>query len=236
MSAGAFNIGKIMYKFVLMDLDDTLLDFHLSEAWALGKTLSFLGVEPSEETIRRYSDINDSLWKNLEQGKITRERLLVERFEILFSELGEKISAHDAWKKYESLLSQTHFLVPNAIELLESIYKNHNLYIVSNGTASVQHGRIGCSEIAKYFKEIFISQEVGINKPQKEFFDYCFERIPDFSKDKAIIVGDSLTSDIKGGNNAGISTCWYNPNHKICTDDVKINHEIKNLLQLKEIV
>ena len=155
-----------MFKFVLMDLDDTLLDFHSSEAWALKNALSSLGVDSSEKTVARYSEINDSLWKKLEQGKITRERLLVERFEILFSELGADCSAHETWKMYESYLSKTHFFVPHAKELLEDIYNEYELYIVSNGTASVQHGRIACSELSKYFRGIFISQEIGINKPQ----------------------------------------------------------------------
>lgn len=225
-----------MFKFVLMDLDDTLLDFHSSEAWALKNALSSLGVDSSEKTVARYSEINDSLWKKLEQGKITRERLLVERFEILFSELGADCSAHETWKMYESYLSKTHFFVPHAKELLEDIYNEYELYIVSNGTASVQHGRIACSELSKYFRGIFISQEIGINKPQKGFFDYCFNKIPDFLKEKAIIVGDSLTSDIKGGNNAGIQTCWYNPRGIKCPDDVTVNYEIKDILQLKNIL
>lgn len=232
----AFCIRRIMFKFVLMDLDDTLLDFHSSEAWALKNALSSLGIEPNEKIVARYSEINDSLWKKLEQGKITRARLLTERFEILFSDFGVDCSAHDAWKAYESYLSKTHFFVPQAKELLEDIYKDYELYIVSNGTASVQHGRIECSKISKYFKDIFISQEIGINKPQKEFFDYCFGRIPNFSNDKAIIVGDSLTSDIKGGNNALIKTCWFNPNKKERTVNVNIDYEITNLLQLKEIL
>lgn len=225
-----------MFKFVLMDLDDTLLDFHSSEAWALKNALSSLGVDSSEKTVARYSEINDSLWKKLEQGKITRERLLVERFEILFSELGADCSAHETWKMYESYLSKTHFFVPHAKELLEDIYNEYELYIVSNGTASVQHGRIACSELSKYFRGIFISQEIGINKPQKGFFDYCFNEIPDFLKEKAIIVGDSLTSDIKGGNNAGIQTCWYNPRGIKFPDDVTVNYEIKDILQLKNIL
>ena len=225
-----------MFKFVLMDLDDTLLDFHSSEAWALKNALSSLGVDSSEKTAARYSEINDSLWKKLEQGKITRERLLVERFEILFSELGADCSAHETWKMYESYLSKTHFFVPHAKELLEDIYNEYELYIVSNGTASVQHGRIACSELSKYFRGIFISQEIGINKPQKGFFDYCFNKIHDFLKEKTIIVGDSLTSDIKGGNNAGIQTCWYNPRGIKCPDDVTVNYEIKDILQLKNIL
>lgn len=225
-----------MFKFVLMDLDDTLLDFHSSEAWALKNALSSHGVDSSEKTVARYSEINDSLWKKLEQGKITRERLLVERFEILFSELGADCSAHETWKMYESYLSKTHFFVPHAKELLEDIYNEYELYIVSNGTASVQHGRIACSELSKYFRGIFISQEIGINKPQKGFFDYCFNKIPDFLKEKTIIVGDSLTSDIKGGNNAGIQTCWYNPRGIKCPDDVTANYEIKDILQLKNIL
>ena len=225
-----------MFKFVLMDLDDTLLDFLSSEAWALKNARSSLGVDSSEKTVSRYSEIHDSLWKKLEQGKITRERLLVERFEILFSELGADCSAHETWKMYESYLSKTHFFVPHAKEHLEDIYNEYELYIVSNGTASVQHGRIACSELSKYFRGIFISQEIGINKPQKGFFDYCFNEIPDFLKEKTIIVGDSLTSDIKGGNNAGIQTCWYNPRGIKCPDDVTANYEIKDILQLKNIL
>ena len=122
--------------------------------------------------------------------------------------------------------------MPGAEELLEALYGKYPLYIVSNGNLSVQEGRIASSGIAKYFGEIFISQQIGFDKPRKEFFDACFARIPGFDRERSIIVGDSLTSDIRGGINAGIKTCWYNPRGKAAREDIRPDYSIAELNEL----
>lgn len=225
-----------MFKTILFDLDETIFDFKKSEAAAVANALKQIGVKPNEKIVKRYSEINESLWKKLEKGEISRHEVLTKRFEILFDELSVDFDSSEMKKIYEKNLSQTGHLIDGAVDLLEKIYQKYNLYIVSNGTLSVQLGRIKCSETGKYFKELFISEVIGSVKPQKQFFDYCFERIPDINLEETLIVGDSLSSDILGGNNAGIKTCWFNPNHQINTLGVKVDYEISKLDELLKII
>lgn len=225
-----------MIKNVLFDLDDTILDFKKSEKAALEKTLEIMGITSDSTVIKRYSDINKSLWEQLELGLIKREVLLVKRFQILFDEIGVKMSAEQAWMLYENLLSEQCFFIEGALELLETLKSNYNLYLVSNGTTIVQDKRIKIANISKYFNQIFISQKIGYNKPKVEFFNSVFESIPQLIKDETIIVGDSLTSDIKGGINAGIHTCWFNRNDAQNELDIKPEYIISKLEQLPEIL
>lgn len=225
-----------MIKTVLLDLDDTILDFKKAEAEALRQTLIELNIEPKESTIKRYSLINESLWKMLEKGQIERSRLLVKRFEILFEELGVEQCGKTAWIIYESLLSSGHFFVDGAVEVLEELKDNYDLYIVSNGTATVQEKRIKSADISKYFKQTFISQQIGYNKPRIEFFEECFKNIPNLNKEEAIIVGDSLSSDIQGGINAGIHTCWFNLRKNPSSDDIVPEYTINKISELPDLL
>ena len=224
-----------MIKNIFFDLDDTIFDFHIAEKTALIKTLNFLGVEPKEQTLARYSELNLMQWKLLEKGEITRAEVKVRRYQLLFDELGVDCSAAEAAAYYEQQLSIGHWFIEGAEELLQQTYNKYNLYIVSNGTAVVQHGRIKSSGIEKYFKDIFISQEIGFNKPKREFFENCFEKIDNFKKDETIIVGDSLSSDIQGGKNVGIKTVWFNPK-KQKADIIKPDYEIERLSELTELL
>ena len=199
-----------MIKTVFLDLDDTLLDFHRSEAVAISMTLSGFGIKPTEAVKKRYSEINRSMWEQLELGNMTREEILVRRFELLFEELGANVDGMEARRRYEWNLGGSYFYMEGAEALLTELSAKYDLYLMSNGTAAVQDRRIAASGIAKYFKGIFISETIGYNKPSREFFDRCFAKIPGFKKEESIIVGDSLSSDIQGGINAGILTCHYN--------------------------
>ncbi len=225
-----------MIKTVFLDLDDTLFDFHKAEALALAGMLDEIGVSPTEERLARYSEINKLQWQRLERGEVTREEVLVERFRIFFSEFGIVCDAREARRIYEHRLGIGHYFIDGAEELLRALYGKYDLYLASNGTASVQRGRIESSGIEKYFKEIFVSQNVGHNKPSKEFFDYCFSRIDGFKKDEAIIVGDSLSSDILGGINAGIKTCLFNPKKKPTVGSVIPDYEITALGELPKLL
>lgn len=221
-----------MIRNVLFDLDDTLFDFHKAEKIALTKTLVHFGIDPTEETLALYSTINAAHWKRLELGEISREEVKVGRYRELFKTIGVECDPVKATAYYESMLAIGHYFMPGAPELLEELYGKYRLYIVSNGTAKVQEGRIGSSGIAKYMDGIFISQILGANKPDKQFFDICFAEIPDFSLSETVIIGDSLSSDIKGGINAGITTVWFNPKRIENDSDIKPDYTIKELSEV----
>ena len=221
-----------MIRNVLFDLDDTLFDFHKAEKIALTKTLVHFGIDPTEETLALYSTINAAHWKRLELGEISREEVKVGRYRELFKTIGVECDPVKATAYYESMLAIGHYFMPGAPELLEELYGKYRLYIVSNGTAKVQEGRIGSSGIAKYMDGIFISQILGANKPDKQFFDICFAEIPDFSLSETVIIGDSLSSDIKGGINAGITTVWFNPKGIENDNDIKPDCTIKELSEV----
>jgi len=221
-----------MIRNVLFDLDDTLFDFHKAEKIALTKTLVHFGIDPTEETLALYSTINAAHWKRLELGEISREEVKVGRYRELFETIGVECDPVKATAYYESMLAIGHYFMPGAPELLEELYRKYRLYIVSNGTAKVQEGRIGSSGITKYMDGIFISQILGANKPDKQFFDICFAEIPDFLLSETVIIGDSLSSDIKGGINAGITTVWFNPKGIENDSDIKPDYTIKELSEV----
>lgn len=222
--------------FVFLDLDDTILDFHWAERRALTAALLHAGIEPTEELLRRYSEINLRQWELLELGQITREAALLRRFEILFREWDIHASAAAVHNDYESRLAIGHCFVPGAREMLDSLQGRCRLYLASNGSAAVQAGRIASAGIEPLFQDIFISEELGADKPSREYFTRCFARIPGFSPANAMMVGDSLTSDIRGGINAGIKTCWFNPIGKPGREDIVPDFQIRHLSELPSLL
>lgn len=225
-----------MIEFLLLDLDDTILDFQQAEHTALGKTLSYFGIDPTSQVRENYSRINREHWERLERGELTRAQVIVGRFEELFRLVGVEADAARCAELYTENLSQGHCFLPGARETLDLLASRYKLYIVSNGTASVQAGRLKSANISHLFRNIFISQEVGFDKPAPEFFKRCFARIPGFDPRCAMIVGDSLSSDIQGGKNAGIATCWVNPDHKPGREDLIPDYEIESLARLPELL
>ena len=224
-----------MIEFLFLDLDDTILDFHKAERLAIAKTIRDFGVEPTEEILARYHTINKWHWEQLEQGKLTRDQVLVNRFQALFDELGQNVDAAACAKTYERNLSVGHYFLPGAEEAVKALHKKYRLFLASNGTAVVQHGRMTSAGLYPYFEQVFVSQDIGYNKPSKEYFDVCFARISGFDPNKAMMVGDSLTSDIRGGLNAGIQTVWVNPTHKDC-GDIRPDYQIEALSQLEDLL
>ncbi len=225
-----------MIKTILFDLDDTILDFKMSERVALTKTLIKLGIEPNDYIISQYSKYNISQWKRLELGEISREEVKVNRYKLLFDEFGINASPELATSIYEESLAVGHYFMDGAVDMLESLYKDYELYLVSNGAKKVQDSRLASANISSYFKDIFISEAVGHEKPSIEFFNYCFDRIPNFNTDNTIIIGDSLSSDIKGGINAGIKTMWFNPRFDKNTSSIIPDYEIHSLDEIKEML
>lgn len=225
-----------MVEFLLLDLDDTVLDFRKGEEYGLRKTLLDAGIEPTEAICARYSQINKAYWKRLELGEVTREQVMLGRFETLFEELGVAADPAVSAASYMDNMSSVHFFLPGAEEAVKALSGKYRLFLVSNGTASAQHRRLTSAGLYPYFEKVFISQEVGYNKPAREFFDLCFAEIPGFDPQKALIIGDSLSSDIQGGINAGIRTCWVNPEHKKAPESRRPDYEIESIVQLESLL
>lgn len=225
-----------MIEFLFLDLDDTILDFHKAEHIALSKTLQFFGLAPREEVLNRYSRINREHWERLERKELTREQVLVGRFAVLFEEYRIDTDAEQVARKYEDYLSIGHYFLPGAEEAVKSLSEKYKLYMASNGTAKVQACRLASANISRYFQEIFVSQEIGVNKPDKLYFDRCAEKIPGYDPQKAMMVGDSLTSDIQGGINAGMKTVWVNPRHLPHPDHIRPDYQIEALSQLEDLL
>ncbi len=225
-----------MYEFLFLDLDDTILDFHKAERIALSKTIREFGAEPTEEILTLYHHINKAHWEMLERGELTRDEVLVNRFGALFARLGMEIDKCSCAKVYEKNLSIGHYFLPGAEEAVDALSKKYRLFLASNGTASVQKGRMTSANLYRFFEKVFVSQEIGYNKPSKDYFERAFAQIEGFDRSKAIIVGDSLSSDILGGNNAGIATCWVNPTHAPRKDGIRVDYEIEALSQLSALL
>ena len=200
-----------MMEFLFLDLDDTILDFHKAERIALAKTLEHFDVAPEDEVLARYHVINRQHWERLETGELTRDQVQEGRFRVLFQELGRTVDPVQVTRTYERNLGIGHYFLPGAEEAVQSLHKKYRLFLASNGTASVQHSRLTSAGLYPYFEQVFVSQDLGANKPSKAFFDACAERIPGYAPQKALMVGDSLSSDILGGIRAGMRTCWVNP-------------------------
>lgn len=226
-----------MIEFLFLDLDDTILDFQKAEHIAIRKAIREAGVEPTDAICARYSQINKLQWEMLERGETTRAEVLVNRFGLLFEELGCAVDKHGVARNYERLLGIGHYYLPGAEETVKQIlFGRYRLFLASNGTASVQKGRMTSADLYPYFEQAFVSQEIGHNKPSIAYFEGCFARIPGFDREKAMIVGDSLSSDIQGGINAGIKTCWVNPNGKTAPEHIRPDYEIRSLAELPELL
>lgn len=225
-----------MIKYLLIDLDDTILDFHKAEGVGLENTLRHYGVEPTAETVALYKEINQAHWQALEKGEKTRKQVNEGRFETLFRKLGREVDGAECAAYYLSQLALTHDYLPGAEEAIISLSKKYRLFVASNGNSSVQFPRLRESGLNDYIEKAFISEALGQNKPSKAYFDLCFAQIPDFDPSQAMMVGDSLTSDIQGGINAGIPTCWVNTFGKKNTTTIHPDYEISSLTELEALL
>ena len=224
-----------MITSLLLDLDDTLLSFKADEHKALTKTLTHFGIEPTDEVMTLYSQINLSLWQALERGELEREEVLVKRFEILGERCGLSLDAMDARIYYELRLSEEHTLYDFTLPTLDLLKGKYKLYIVSNGTALVQNRRLDDSNLRGYFDGIFISEEIGVNKPHPGFFKRVFE-ITGITPDEAIIVGDSLTSDISGGRGAGVLTCHVTGGKSFTYGNIVPDYTVNDASELPALI
>lgn len=225
-----------MVEFLFLDMDDTILDFGKAEHIALTKTLRQFDLEPTQAVCARYTQINREHWERLENRELTREQVVTGRFDVLFREFGISVDAAAVAGVYEQNLAVGHYFLPGAEQALQRLSGKYKLYLASNGTARVQWPRLESAGIGKYFQDIFISQDMGADKPSQEYFLGCFARIPGFCASRAMMVGDSLTSDIRGGSNMGMRTCWINPTHQKGREDIRADYELENLSQLEALL
>ena len=238
MNFGGGTGLKTAFKTILFDVDDTLLDFKENEDQALTKTFSKLNHCFSPEDRRQYKMYNQHLWQQYENGVITRSYLLQIRFKNFFKkEFNEEISNKQVTKIFLNFLAQGHQKIQGATQLLADLRAaGCCLFVASNGLPAVQRQRLQDANLLSYFQALFVSDKIGYQKPAKEFFETAFQQIPAFDRKSTMIVGDSLSSDIQGGLNAGIQTVWFNPEHKKNPTVITPDYEISELIELEKVV
>ena len=224
------------YKWLLFDADGTLLDYDQSEKQALSVALKVFQVDFQTLYLEKYRRINSNLWSELENGTISSEKLRVRRFEILFADLNLDINPVSFSEQYLKALGQTDFLIEGTIEILNKLSGNFKLAIITNGIKDVQNGRFQKTGLNKYFEYLLISEELGVAKPDKLFFNHTLDKINFHKKSEILVIGDSLKSDILGGSLSNIDTCWYNPSNKNNETAIKPTYEIRDLKELISIV
>ena len=224
-----------MYTSLFLDLDNTLLDFNKAEAHAIRQVLAAHGLPSDERAVKTYSAINKSFWESFERGEIPKSRIFTGRFEKLLEFFGAVGDPAAFSAEYGSKLAEGYFTVDGAFPVLDYLKeKGYKLYATTNGLSSTQYRRIDGSGLKPYFDRVFVSEDAGHQKPEREYFDFVVSNIPEKDKAKILIVGDSQSSDILGGLNAGIDTCWYNPEH--LTPKYPSRFEISALEQLKGLL
>lgn len=225
-----------MKKILLFDIDNTLLDFDTSEARALQRFFTDNTKLDPHQLIQVYDGINQQLWHEYETGAIDKDTLVNTRFAKLFSHFGQQIDGAVYEMRYQGYLAQGHDQIPGAKALLEQLKREgYRLFAASNGIARIQHQRLQDSGFAALFEETFISEELGVQKPQKRFFETAFSMIADFSAAETVMIGDSLSSDIAGGKNAQIDTVWYNPK-QLTAGNVQPTYTISRLQELPPLL
>ena len=221
-----------MIKTLLWDVDGTLLDFLAAEQYGMRKCLAEIGVELTDEMLSCYSAINRSWWEKLERGEATRRDVFIERLREFFAVYGISYDDYDRFNtRYQEALGEAAFPMDDCLTLLAGLKPRFRMYVVTNGSKRAQDLKLAKSGLDKLMHGIFISEEVGYQKPLKAFFDVVKEKTG-YVDEETLIIGDSLSSDMLGGNNAGIRCCWYNPNGAQPKDGVKVDYEIRNLWEL----
>ena len=227
------------YTTLLFDADDTLLDFRKDEKQALVKALTHYGVPITEENIKIYSDINQGMWKQLERGEITKPELKRTRFKKFFEAIGfecdeEPLTVNE---HYLSLLGEGGNTLEGAVDTVKKLYEDgYELYIITNGIAATQAKRLTRSGLLPYINEVFVSETIGYQKPRNEYFDAVLDNIKENDKEKTLVIGDSLTSDIQGAMNAGLPCCWLNRYGKELPDEYKVDYVIEDVREVFGVI
>lgn len=226
----------MQYATLLLDLDHTLFDSDASEAAAFNAALAVGGVSDAGRYKPLYQRINLELWAAVERGETSANHVRLRRFELLVEEAGFDADPALMADAFVAGLAANGELYDGAREVIEQLAANATLALVTNGLSEAQRGRVERLNIARHFDAIVISAEVGTAKPGTDIYDIVFQQLGNPSKDAAVMVGDSLTSDIRGGSNYGIATCWFNPHNKPPGQIDQITYEIHRLEELLQFV
>lgn len=224
------------YNTLLFDLDDTILDFAKGEKAALTALFEEMKVENVQDVMNDYAVINKSLWNDLEKGRVGRDYVLNNRFFMLFKKYNMEVDGKEVEDRYRSYLDLQHEYIDGAEEILKNLCKDYKLYLITNGVSKTQFKRIKDAKLERCFEEVFVSEDIGYQKPAEEFFEAVMKKVPDFELKKALVIGDSLTADIKGGIMSGIDTCWFNPGKIKNHTGIKPDYEINNLYEIYDVL
>lgn len=224
------------YEWVILDIDDTLLDYRAGSLSALEKCLTSNGHEFCNEYYQLFSEIDSRLWLEAQLGQWSPGQVVLKRFEELRDAINVEVDPKQLSTLFTEHLVRDTFLVAGALGLLNSLHGECNLVAATNGITHVQQARIENSGVGKYFSSIVISDDVGYNKPSLEFYLHLHAKLQYPEPSTMLMVGDSLSSDIQGGNGFGIATCWFNPDHQANNTGILPTHEISSLAQLARIV
>lgn len=230
----------VRYPILLLDADGTLYDFKTSQAHALARAYQGANLESflpySPEILEQYSRVNQSWWQRLERGECTKEELQLGRFREFFAALGLSFDPAEFNRMYMEELGNGTYLLPHAEEVCRELAKTCTLYIVTNGVSRTQRRRIGGSALNGLFREIFVSEEAGAPKPELGYFTYVFSRLGEVDRKQILLIGDSLSSDMQGAENAGLDSCWLNPQGTPQPEHPHITFTIQDLRELPAIV
>lgn len=222
------------YKYLLFDLDDTLLDFQRAQELAFKKLLEDEDIVYSYNLFEQYEKINKALWRRFEKGELENTEVTRQRFIQFFEQFGKNVDGRETDIRYRSYLAEGNQLFEGVVDMLEKLHKTHKLYVASNGIGITQHTRLKNNDLNKYFDKIFISEEIGSKKPDREFFEKIFGEVGIENKDEVLMIGDTLTSDILGANNIGIDSCLVDI-HKVESNDIIPTYTINKTIEILEL-
>ncbi len=225
-----------MKKIVLLDLDNTIIDFNECARHSIMDIFEKLGFEYNENVFETFITENVKIWKRLENGDIDKPYLRANRWNIILAKLGIEYDGTIIEEEFENGVARGAYPVEGAYELLDYLHPKYDLYVVSNGFRFVQESRVKIGKYDKYFKELFLSEDIGIQKPDLRFFDYCYSKLDYPEKKELILIGDNISADIMGGNNFGIETIWFNPNGATAPPEIKPTYTVEFLAEIKNIL
>lgn len=223
------------YKNIIFDLDNTLLDFSYAEDMAFRNLFNIYNINYKEEYLNLYRSINEPLWRKLEKGEISKDYVFKNRFSLFFNEIGIKVDGEETESLYRQNLTLSEKTIPHAKDVLNSLKKDdYNLYIATNGFSITQRKRLEKTNLMSLFNDVFISEEVGFDKPNVKFFDFLFEHIEEKDKSKLLMIGDNETSDIDGANNFQIDSILFSNKTNINTNATYMINDLRDILTILE--